>query len=572
MNSKDYWKRRQLEREQKFNDLIEKDLDRIIKFYYEQSLLKIQKDIAALYAQYAVENKLSMSEAKRLIRGKEFSQWRMTLQEYVKAAKNDSDILKELNTLAMRSRISRFEALHARTMMEVADLCEKLEKWENAFQYRAYTEHLYGNLYDIHKTEGLNTPPVAVDKKHVEEILTTPWSGKNYSQRIWKNGRKLERAIQSTMVQAIHRGSSIQKLSKDLSERMNVAYHNAERLVRTELNYIENRAALDAIQEAEMPFYQFVATLDNRTTPMCQSLDGRIFPIEEKNQGENAPPIHVRCRSTVIGTLDDGKSGRIIRGKRAATDENGKRIKIPADMNYNDWKKVYIDKDITLAQWQMSRTLTTPITSTKNCKSFAELQTFWAENYNVKVADKIGTLHIESVQKAMHGVETVIKEFPNAGRFLTEFDIKDSGVMCATYIGNINFNAKYFNDVKNLQCMIQGNTTGFHPKNTGIVETGSHEMGHILERALIDKNGGNVSDWNNCTYAKKIVQEACKSAKKTAAGKGKLVAQLEEEISEYATRNKSECLAEAVADFIANGKNASVLSREIWKILKRELS
>lgn len=355
MNSKDYWKRRQLEREQKFNDLISRDLDRIIKFYYEQSLLKIQKDIAALYAQYAVENKLSMSEAKRLIRGSEFSQWRMTLQEYVKAAKNDSDILKELNTLAMRSRISRIEALHARTMMEVADLCEKMEKWQDAFQYRAYIEHLYGNLYDYHKTIGLNTPPVAVDKKHVEEILTTPWSGKNYSQRIWNNGRKLERAIQSTMIQAIHRGSSIQKLSKDLSERMNVAYHNAERLVRTELNYIENRAAGDAIKEADLGFYQFVATLDNRTTPMCQSLDGRYFPIEEMNQGENAPPMHVRCRSTIIGSLDDGKSGRIIKGNRAATDENGKRIKIPAEMNYSDWKKVYIDKTQTLDDWRKTK-------------------------------------------------------------------------------------------------------------------------------------------------------------------------------------------------------------------------
>ena len=114
MNTQEYWKRRTLEREQLWNDLVSRDLDRIIKFYYEQSLLKIQKDIAALYAQFAVENKLSMSEAKRLIRGSEFSQWRMTLQEYVKAAKNDSDILKELNTFAMRSRILRIEALHAR--------------------------------------------------------------------------------------------------------------------------------------------------------------------------------------------------------------------------------------------------------------------------------------------------------------------------------------------------------------------------------------------------------------------------------------------------------------------------
>ena len=133
---------------------------------------------------------------------------------------------------------------------------------------------------------------------------------------------------------------------------MKVGYHNAERLVRTELNYIENRAAFDAMKDADLEFYQFVATLDNRTTPICQSLDGQVFPLEEKSQGENAPPMHVRCRSTVIGSLDDGKSGKSSKGSRAAKDEDGKRIKIPADMNYSDWKKVYIDKTQTLADWR----------------------------------------------------------------------------------------------------------------------------------------------------------------------------------------------------------------------------
>lgn len=355
MNSGRYWRERALEREQHWNDVATKKLEREIKFYYQQSLEKIRRDIESLYARYANQNGLSMAEARRLIRGDEFTVWRMTLEEYVKAAKNDSDILKELNTLAMRSRISRFEALHARTMIEIAELCERLEKFEDALQYRAYVQNYYGNLYDIHKEYGLSTPPVAVDKNQAEKVLRTAWSGANYSQRIWKNGRKLERAIKSTMLEAIHRGTSIQKLSKDLSQRMEVSYNNAERLIRTELNYIQTKAAADSIGAAEMLFYQFIAVMDNRTTPMCQSLDGEIFPLAELNQGENAPPMHVRCRSTICASIDDGKQGRRPTGQRAARDEEGKRIKVPADMKYPDWKAIYIDKTKTLEEWRAAK-------------------------------------------------------------------------------------------------------------------------------------------------------------------------------------------------------------------------
>ncbi|MBQ9487755.1 MAG: minor capsid protein [Selenomonadaceae bacterium] len=126
-------------------------------------------------------------------------------------------------------------------------------------------------------------------------------------------------------------------------------------MIRTELNYIRTRAAADSIISAEMGYYQFIAVMDNRTTPICQSLDGEIFPIIELSQGENAPPMHVRCRSTIAASEDDGKQGRKPVGQRAARDEDGKRIKIPADMTYRDWKAVYIDKTRTLEDWRTEK-------------------------------------------------------------------------------------------------------------------------------------------------------------------------------------------------------------------------
>ena len=210
------------------------------------------------------------------------------------------------------------------------------------------------------------------------------------------------------------------------------------------------------------------------------------------------------------------------------------------------------------------------IKSVSDASNFKDLQSYFKKK-GFKMNDAIEKLDFNSVKDTTKGVDIVLNEFPQAKKIFAGFDIGKSGVACASFTGKISFNPAYYTDAKNLQCMIMGNTTGFHPKNTGIVEIGSHEMGHILELALINKHNGGVLAWSECTEAKKIVSEACKLAKKLPEGKGKVNATLKREISGYAMQNASECMAEGVADYIANKNNASVLSRMIWNLLKGEL-
>lgn len=210
------------------------------------------------------------------------------------------------------------------------------------------------------------------------------------------------------------------------------------------------------------------------------------------------------------------------------------------------------------------------IKSVSDASNFKDLQSYFKKK-GYKMNDAISKLDFNSVKDTTKGVDIVLNEFPQAKKVFAGFDIGNSGVACASFTGKISFNPAYYTDAKNLQSMIMGNTTGFHPKNTGIVEIGSHEMGHILELALINKHNGGVFAWSECTEAKKIVSEACKLAKKLPEGKGKVNATLKREISGYAMQNASECMAEGVADYIANKNNASVLSRMIWNLLKGEL-
>lgn len=210
------------------------------------------------------------------------------------------------------------------------------------------------------------------------------------------------------------------------------------------------------------------------------------------------------------------------------------------------------------------------IKSVSDASNFKDLQSYFKKK-GYKMSDAIEKLDFNSVKDTAKGVDIVLNEFPQAKKVFGGFDIGNSGVACASFSGKISYNPKYYDVAEHLKCMIQGNTTGFHPKNTGIVEIGSHEMGHILELALINKYNGGVFAWSECTEAKKIVSEACKLAKKLPEGKGKVNATLKREISGYSMKNASECMAEAVADYVANKGNASVLSRMIWDLLKGEL-
>jgi len=79
---------------------------------------------------------------------------------------------------------------------------------------------------------------------------------------------------------------------------------------------------------------QIVATLDDRTTPLCQSLDGRIFDVGEAPM----PPYHIGCRTTTIPVLDPAFAGLSEGATRIARGPDGAEL-VPADMTYFEWLK-----------------------------------------------------------------------------------------------------------------------------------------------------------------------------------------------------------------------------------------
>lgn len=359
MGTNSYWARRAVEREDEWNKKSRETIEKELAAQYERSAQRLQANIEQLYGKFATDNGLSMTDARKLINGSEFRAWRKDVEEYLDGYKKTGNpkILLELNTLSMRSRISRLDKLYGDTLMELDKLGQKTAKAITGFLKDAYKDNRLHSAYELAK-RGQGPISVHVDNKQIENVLRTPWSGKNYSERIWNNSEKLARTIQDTVVNSVHRGVSVNKLAKEVQERMGVSKNDAVRLVRTELNYVYNQSALDSIKDAKMKYYQFMATLDTRTSSICRAHDGKVFRVDEAAVGTNVPPLHPRCRSTIAGSLGpivSSSGSRLVKEEPTHKGERVKYQKVPRNMDYNNWKSVYVDKTKSFSEWKQER-------------------------------------------------------------------------------------------------------------------------------------------------------------------------------------------------------------------------
>src|SRR5690606_25484238 len=121
-------------------------------------------------------------------------------------------------------------------------------------------------------------------------------------------------------------------MAKELDNIFQVGMFAASRLVRTETTFMANMAEMASYEEAEIDRYQFIATLDMRTSPQCREMDMKVFKVSEAVPGKNMPPLHPFCRSTTVAYFGEEELENLKR--RARDPVTGKTYLVPANMNY----------------------------------------------------------------------------------------------------------------------------------------------------------------------------------------------------------------------------------------------
>lgn len=306
MKNKAYWDKRQRERERKvYKTTIQSE--KALKIEIMKAQERILADINNLIGKYMSETGLNYAEAQKKLNSNEYKIWRKDLEGYLKELKQYKnvnpekykEIKLELETLATRSKVSRLESLVIQTN-QVINKQKFEEEKEVANRVREIYETTFKSVQADIGLKGVNT---ILPLKQIEMAIQYPWSGENFSERIWRNRDKLSRVLKTEITQSLIQGVNPQKLNKRIREQMGSGYKETQRLVRTELNYALNEATKIAYEEDEIEEYEFLAEVDNRTSVICKELNGQIFKVKDAVVGVNYPPMHPNCRSTTIPVI-----------------------------------------------------------------------------------------------------------------------------------------------------------------------------------------------------------------------------------------------------------------------------
>lgn len=104
------------------------------------------------------------------------------------------------------------------------------------------------------------------------------------------------------------KGKTNRDIQNEIEQNFKLRTRNqTEAYVRTMVNQAANTAKEDTYRNAGIELEQYVAVLDRRTTVICASLDGNIYPV---GQGEY-PPKHFNCRSMRVPLVGDSTSAQV---------------------------------------------------------------------------------------------------------------------------------------------------------------------------------------------------------------------------------------------------------------------
>lgn len=347
MRNRNYWKRR-------FEALEDAQYRKGEEYYrdlqkqFAEASNSLQMDIERWYIRIAENNDISYASARKFLKESELKEFKWSLEEYIRRGEENGIDLrwaKELENASARYHISYLEAMKLQAQQHVELLSAQYENGMTEFLRKSYTENFYRTAYEIAVGTGIGHNLSVLDTKTIDIFINHPWAqdGKSFSTRIWSNKEKLINTLHTELSQHIIRGSSPRTAIDNMANIMNVSRNQAGTLILTESAAISSKATEKCYNELDVEEYEILATLDSRTSKICQDMDGKVFKRSEYKVGLTANPFHPRCRTTTVPYFDDEFTVGEERASRGG--QTGRPQYVPANMTYPEWQRKYVIKE-----------------------------------------------------------------------------------------------------------------------------------------------------------------------------------------------------------------------------------
>ena len=286
-----YWHDRKVQ----YDESLGKDETRLyskLAAYYEREAARLDKEIAAYYAKYSVNGVLSYRNLLETLPDEDKLLLIEQLDEFVKKYPAYADLVPVRESIY---KLNRLEGLRQSIAMQQLHMGAYEQQQALAFFQHQALRYANGAASFL----GLGSSFCRLDSDVIHAAVGNKWcDGKDFSERIWDNRKKLGNTLHTQFVNGVIRGDDYHQLARQIREKfVKVSQKNAERLTFTEDTYLCNEAAMQVFErEAAVTEYEFVCTGDAETCDICRGLSGERFPISQRMPGTNFPPMHPWCR------------------------------------------------------------------------------------------------------------------------------------------------------------------------------------------------------------------------------------------------------------------------------------
>lgn len=334
--SRNYWQKRFLqEKDNQLTNAAEFESSMRARLKEVQSIL--EQEVEYWLNRYADNQEISKEDARKILSTIGTRDWHMTLKEFKRKAK-EGGFDKKLDAEYFQSQLSRLENIDEQLTNLLSQYArsesDKLEQsLSNQFQ-QTYMHSIYLTQLENAK---LSSNFANVNEYQVKAIVNKPWSGSNFSKRIWKNYTEvLPNELGDALLRGTVLGHSHEQVFKMMRQRIkDVEDYQLHRLVITEMGHIAETATADAYKEEGVEKYQYLATLESHTCEECAHLDGDIFDLKDRKDGINYPLIHPYCRCTTVPYIKGLPDERV---RWSRDPETGKGTYVD-NMTFDEWKK-----------------------------------------------------------------------------------------------------------------------------------------------------------------------------------------------------------------------------------------
>lgn len=286
-----YWHDRKVQ----YDETLGKDEKRLyskLAAYYEREAARLDKEIAAYYAKYSINGVLSYRNLLETLPDEDKLLLIEQLDEFVKKYPAYADLVPVRESIY---KLNRLEGLRQSIAMQQLHMGAYEQQQALAFFQHQALRYANGAASFL----GLGSSFCRLDSDVIRAAVGNKWcDGKDFSERIWDNRKKLGDTLHTQFVNGVIRGDDYHQLARQIRAKfVKVSQKNAERLTFTEDTYLSNEAAMQVFErEAAVTEYEFVCTGDAETCDICRGLSGERFPISQRMPGTNFPPMHPWCR------------------------------------------------------------------------------------------------------------------------------------------------------------------------------------------------------------------------------------------------------------------------------------